>query len=108
MCHKTAHRLADDLARAERDDVDDVLMVNERDEVVESTVAAVLFLRDGHWWIPSLAAGALASVGRQMLIDVGGIRERMLPVSQLGECEAFQLVSLLRGRRPALLAGVGP
>lgn len=108
MCHKTTHRLAYQLALAQRDDVDDVLMVNERNEVIESTVAAVLFRRAGHWWTPPLSAGGLASVGRQILVDAGDIRERELPVSELEECEGFELVSSLRGRRPALLVATSP
>jgi len=103
LCHKTTRRDTYEDARAEfsEDAADDVLLVNERDEVVESTVANLLYQLDGHWYTPPLTSGGLPGVGRQALLAYGAVNERVLPLAELDECDALDVVSSLRGRRRA-------
>ena len=98
---KTTHRVAYELARAEAPLFDDVVLINEVDEVVETTVANLLYRWNGRWYTPPSDSGGLDGIGRQALIDDGQIRERRLFVSELSGCEALAVVSSLRGVRPA-------
>ena len=104
LCHKTTRRDTYDDARAEFPDgvVDDVLLVNERGEVVETTVANLLYELDGRWYTPPLTSGGLPGVGRQALLAYGAVTERVLPLAELDDCSALDVVSSLRGRRPAV------
>ena len=101
LCHKTTRRAVYDQARAAHPEADDVLLVNERDEVVETTVANLLYLFEGQWCTPPLTSGGLPGIGRQALVADLSVRERVLLVHELPACQAFAVVSSLRGRRSA-------
>ncbi len=103
VCHKTTERSVYDAARVGAPWADDVIMVNERGEVVETTIASLLYRRDGQWWTPPLSVGGLAGIGRKVLLDQGVVAERRLDVDQLGDCDELATVSSLRGWRPATL-----
>jgi para-aminobenzoate synthetase / 4-amino-4-deoxychorismate lyase len=59
-------------------EAEDVLLVNERGEVTESTIANLVVDLDGVLVTPPLSSGLLAGVYRQYLLDSGIIRERVL------------------------------
>ncbi len=101
LCHKTTNRAVYDAARAAHPEADDVLLVNERGEVVETTIANVLYRLGDRWYTPPLASGGLPGIGREVLVERGVVAERVLLVHQLGECDELQVVSALRGRRRA-------
>jgi para-aminobenzoate synthetase/4-amino-4-deoxychorismate lyase len=101
-CHKTTSRRVYEDAAAERPDVDDVVLANERGEVVESCRANVLYRIDDRWFTPPLSSGGLAGVGRRLLLDLGVISERVLLVAELPTIDEVHLVSALRGRRRAV------
>ncbi len=102
-CHKTTNRAVYDRARAALPAVDDVVMVNERGEVVETTIANLLYRRAGRWFTPPLTSGGLPGIEREVLIERGEVTERVLTVAELADCEALEVVSALRGRRAAIL-----
>jgi para-aminobenzoate synthetase / 4-amino-4-deoxychorismate lyase len=104
-CHKTTARSVYEQAKAEHPELDDVIMINERDEVVETAIASVLFRIGSQWFTPPLAAGGLNGVGRAMLVESGAVVERSLPLADLWSCDELHVVSSLRGRRPAILIG---
>lgn len=75
---------------------DDLLFVNERDEVMESGMANLLFFRDGKWWTPGLDSGCLAGITRGLLIENFGVQEATLMLKDVKECDALALISSLR------------
>ncbi|MDP2291649.1 MAG: aminotransferase class IV, partial [Actinomycetota bacterium] len=79
------------------------LLVNERDEVVETTVANLLYRRAGRWFTPPLTSGGLPGIGREALLSYGAVSERTLPLAELCDCESLEVVSSLRGRRRAVI-----
>ena len=106
LCHKTTRRTVYERARAACPQADDVVLVNELGEVVETTVANLLYRLGDEWFTPPLTSGGLPGVGRQLLVERGEVRERTLLATELPTCDELAVVSSLRGRRPgAMLQG---
>ena len=95
--HKTAERRFYDSRRAARPDCFDVLLVNERGELTESTIANLVVERDGALVTPPLEAGLLPGVFRAELLATGRIRERPLTPQDLRAAPRSWLVNALRG-----------
>ncbi len=103
LFHKSTRRAPYERRRERRPDVDDVLLVNDRGEVTESTIANVA-VRFGETWVtPPLSSGLLPGVGRASFLRTGVLTERPVTVDQLAASDAIALVNALRGWRPAVL-----
>ncbi|MCY7298105.1 MAG: bifunctional anthranilate synthase component I family protein/class IV aminotransferase [Ilumatobacteraceae bacterium] len=105
MCHKTTRRAVYERARSAHPRADDVVLINERAEVVETTIANLLYRMCGEWFTPPLASGGLPGIGRELLLESGEVRERVLPVTELASCDELAVVNSLRGRRTAVILG---
>jgi para-aminobenzoate synthetase/4-amino-4-deoxychorismate lyase len=103
LYHKTTLRSPYERRRRDRPGVDDVLLVNDRGEVTESTIANVAVKLGGEWFTPPLASGLLPGTYRAVLLGEGRIRERPIQVAELASAGGFALVSSVRGWRPAVL-----
>jgi len=103
LYHKTTLRGPYDRRRDDRPDLDDVVLVNDRGEVTESTIANVAVKLGEAWFTPSLGSGLLAGTYRAVLLREGRLSERTIRVEELGEEEGLALVSSVRGWRPAVL-----
>ncbi len=103
--HKTTDRSVYTAARARHPDADDVVLVNDRGEAMETTIGNLLVWADGRWLTPPLESGCLPGVGRQALLDSGAVTEGTIPVELLERADAIEVVNALRGRRPARLIG---
>jgi para-aminobenzoate synthetase/4-amino-4-deoxychorismate lyase len=100
LFHKTTRRQPYERRREKRPDVDDVILVNTRGEVTESTIANLAVRIEGRWVTTPLDAGLLAGTYRQELLREGSLIERPIRISDLREAEVA-LVSSVRGWRPA-------
>ena len=78
LFHKTTHREVYESRRAERLDVFDVLLRNERGEVTEFTRGNIVIERDDARWTTPVRCGLLAGTFRQQLLNDGVARERVL------------------------------
>ena len=112
LYHKTTRRSSYEARVARHPDADDVILVNDRNEATETTVANLAVRLEGKWWTPPLEAGCLPGVERGRLVETGRLSERTVTVEELYAAEAVALVSSLRGWRPAALvparrAGLG-
>jgi len=103
LYHKTTLRSPYERRHHDRPDVDDVLLVNDRGEVTESTIANVVVKLAGEWFTPQLASGLLPGTYRAVLLREGRIRERPIRVVELASAGGLALVSSVRGWRPAVL-----
>ena len=103
LFHKTSRRAPYDRRREKRPDVDDVLLVNDRGEVTESTIANLAVELDGEWVTPPIDSGLLPGTYRTVLLREGCLTERPVTVEQLKRATAIALVSSARGWRPATL-----
>lgn len=101
--HKTTRR-APYVSRALRHpEADDVVLVNRRGEVTETTIANVALRLDGRWSTPPTSSGCLPGVARARLLQLGRLRERSLTVDDLIAADAIAVVNSLRGWRQASL-----
>ncbi|MCA0145320.1 aminodeoxychorismate synthase component I [Blastococcus sp. LR1] len=101
--HKTTRRDVYVSAALRHPGADDVVLVNTRGEVTETTIATVAVRLDGRWWTPPTAAGCLPGVERGRLLDLGLLSERVLRPADLLAAEEIAVVSSLRGWRSATL-----
>jgi para-aminobenzoate synthetase/4-amino-4-deoxychorismate lyase len=92
-----------DEAAARFPDADDVVSVNDRGEVVETTIGNLVVHLDGRWLTPPLDSGCLPGVGRAVLLDEGLVEEGEIAVERLPDADAIEVVNAVRGRRPATL-----
>ncbi|HEU0015961.1 MAG TPA: aminodeoxychorismate synthase component I [Longimicrobium sp.] len=108
LYHKTTRRDAYERRAASRPDCDDVLLMNERGELTESTIANLVVRLDGVLWTPPLECGLLPGVMRADLLARGEIRERVLYAADLARAEEIWLVNSVRRWRRATLADPQP
>jgi para-aminobenzoate synthetase/4-amino-4-deoxychorismate lyase len=101
--HKTTVRAMYDEAAARFPDADDVVSVNDRGEVVETTIGNLVVHLDGRRLTPPLDSGCLPGVGRAVLLDEGLVEEGDIAVERLRDADAIEVVNAVRGRRPAIL-----
>ncbi len=105
LFHKTTRREPYERRRAAHPEAEDVLLVNARGEVTESTIANLAVKLDGRWFTPPLDCGLLPGVGRTVSLREGRVEERRIMIDQLRAAEGLALVSTVRGWRPATLIG---
>lgn len=104
LFHKTSLRSRYREAADRHPDADDVVLVNDRGEVTESTIANLAVRIDDRWWTPPLDAGLLPGIGREVALEAGRLAERRITVDEARTAEELALVSDTRGWRRAVLA----
>ena len=101
--HKTSQRQPYDERRHRHPEADDVVLVNERGELTETSRANLVLRLCGQWWTPPLLSGCLPGVERGRLLELGVIAERVLSRADLHRAEELAVLSSLRGWRSAVL-----
>lgn len=106
--HKTTHRpvleAAMTRARSEYGDpIDDVILLNERGEVTESSTANVVIEVRGRFLTPPIRCGLLPGVQRAQLLSRGDIDEQILTPDDLRSADRIYLINSVRGWREAEL-----
>jgi para-aminobenzoate synthetase / 4-amino-4-deoxychorismate lyase len=101
LFHKTTDRRRYDQRSSRHHLADDVILVNERGEVTETTRANLLVRQGTQWVTPPLDCGLLPGVGRARLIESDHVVERIVTEAELRKADAVATVSSLRGWRPA-------
>jgi para-aminobenzoate synthetase/4-amino-4-deoxychorismate lyase len=101
LYHKTTNRRAYQYRAGRHPGVDDVILVNDRGEITETTIANIVVKLDGAWWTPPVASGCLPGILRAGLLKEGRVSERSIRVEELSHAEAIALVNSVRGWREA-------
>lgn len=103
LFHKTSRRQRYEDARRRHPGVDDVLLVNDRGEVTESTIANVAVRVGDRWVTPPIEAGLLPGIGRAVALEQGILTEAAVTIDAVRSSEEVALVSDARGWRNAVL-----
>ncbi len=103
LFHKTSRRQRYEDARRRHPDADDVILINDRGEVTESTIANVAVHLDGRWVTPPIDAGLLPGIGRAAALEDGSLTEAPVTIEDLRSSEELVLISDARGWRRAIL-----
>lgn len=104
LFHKTTDRRRYDERARRHPHADDVILVNEREEVTETTRANLAVRLQGKWLTPAICCGLLPGVERARLLARGEIVEAVVTVAQLREAGAVATFSSLRGWRKAFVS----
>ena len=97
LYHKTTNRGLYEAARAASPGYDDVLLVNSRGEVTESTIANVAVEIEGRLCTPPVACGLLPGILRGDLLERGALIEQCITVEQLLGSPRVLLLNSVRG-----------
>ncbi len=97
LYHKTTNRGLYEAARAACPGYDDVLLLNERGEVTESTIANVAVEIDGKLCTPPVECGLLPGTLRADLLERGTLIEQRITVEQLRRSPRVFLLNSVRG-----------
>jgi branched-subunit amino acid aminotransferase/4-amino-4-deoxychorismate lyase len=100
LFHKTTQRVVHDAARQGYEDLDDVLLYNEKGELTEFTIGNLVVEFEGQLLTPPVSCGVLAGTFRAQLLETGQIVEKIVRVEHLGECtKVFRVNSIRRWQR---------
>jgi branched-subunit amino acid aminotransferase/4-amino-4-deoxychorismate lyase len=97
LYHKTTRREIYEKARQGCDANSDVILVNERDEITETTITNIAVFRDGAWVTPALSCGLLPGVLRAELLARGDIVEGIIHPEDLALSDPIRCFNALRG-----------
>ncbi len=101
LFHKTTDRARYD-ERARRHPIaDDVVLVNERGEITETTRANIAVRLGAQWCTPPLRCGLLPGIQRARDLAEGRLVERVMTVDDLLGAQCVATLSSLRGWRAA-------
>ncbi len=105
LFHKTTYRINYELALETMDDCDDVILVNERGELTETTICNLYLKLDGELLTPALSSGLLPGTYRQMMLDKKLAREAVLKPEDLEHAESIFVSNAVRKLNEAVVVG---
>jgi len=101
LYHKTSNRelYNQELERARRQGLVDILFTNEYGAVTEGTITNVYIKKNGIWWTPPISAGLLPGIARQKLLQQRRlkIKEKTIYPSELETADEIRLSNSVRG-----------
>jgi para-aminobenzoate synthetase/4-amino-4-deoxychorismate lyase len=103
LYHKTDRRERLEVARQQRPDCDEVLLVNNRGELTEGSYHNLVLRLAGRLVTPHLESGLLPGVMRAELLERGEISEQTLYPRDLEQAAEIWLINSLRGWRRAVM-----
>ncbi len=106
LYHKTTNRTVYGDALEQCPDCDDILLINERGEVTESTIANVVIEIEGERITPPVSSGLLAGTFRGELIEQGEIREGIVTSQMLAKADFVFLINSVRKWIPVTIIGL--
>lgn len=97
LAHKTTVRQIYDEAKSWFENTDDVLLWNQYGNITESTIANILFERDGGLTTPEISDGLLPGTLRAETLLDGHLTESTIAVSDLKKNSNLHLFNSVRG-----------
>ena len=93
LFHKTSRRERYEAARARHPDAEDVLLLNRRGEVTETTIANLAARVGGRWITPPLDAGLLPGTERAALLAENALEEATLRPEDVAAADEVRLMN---------------
>jgi para-aminobenzoate synthetase/4-amino-4-deoxychorismate lyase len=93
LFHKTSRRERYEAARARHPEADDVLLVNLRGEITETSIANVAALVGGVWRTPPLGSGLLPGTERAAALAEARVREGVITPQDLRDAQEIRLMN---------------
>ncbi len=87
LYHKTTRRHMYTSRAGRHPDADDVVLVNERGQLTQTTIANLAVRLDGTWCTPPVDAGCLPGIQRGWLLETGRLHDLSSQLSDLGRHE---------------------
>ena len=103
--HKTTRRAVYNKARKRFPEYEEVLLVNDRDEVMEFTSGNMVIRKADIWLTPALDCGLLPGVFRDKLIRDGIIRESRISITDVMKADNVFFINSVRGWRRVSMNG---
>lgn len=96
LFHKTTRRDVYEEARRGLDDVDDVLLYNEKEELTEFTIGNFVAELEGQLCTPPISCAVLPGTFRAHLLETGQIAERPIHIKELVNCTRMFRINSIR------------
>ena len=97
--HKTTIRKTynEEYKRALKEGFMDFLFLNEKEEIVETSIYNLFIKKDNQYYTPPLSSGALPGVMREYLQKKGKLKEKTLTITDLQFADKIYLCNSVRG-----------
>ncbi len=97
--HKTTIRkiYAEAYKRATEENLMDYFFLNEKEEVVETSICNIIIAKDKSLYTPPISSGALPGVMREYLIRKGKLKEKTLTILDLHLADKIYICNSVRG-----------
>jgi para-aminobenzoate synthetase/4-amino-4-deoxychorismate lyase len=96
LFHKTTQRDLYEAARVGFEELDDVLLYNEKQELTEFTIGNLVVQLEGQYFTPPISCGVLPGTFRAHLLEAGLVHERIIPLGLLARCAKIYRVNSIR------------
>ncbi len=96
LYHKTTVRDLFDNARKDHPEVDDLVFINRKGEVTETSIANIVVEKDGRLVTPPVSSGLLPGTFREKLLRDGTIEEKVLTKEDLAGADTVYLINSVR------------
>lgn len=95
LYHKTTHRdvYKNAYAQITRDNVDDVILYNEKGQLTESTICNIVLKKNDNFYTPQIECGLLNGTFRQSLIDQKFITEKNIFKKNIYDFDRIYLIN---------------
>lgn len=97
LFHKTTNRRFYDDARARNTDVDEVLLINTRNEAMEFSTGNLVIRRGDEWLTSAVSSGLLAGIFRDHLIQTQRIKEAVISLDDIKTADDIYFINSVRG-----------
>ncbi|MFC1798381.1 aminodeoxychorismate synthase component I [Thermodesulfobacteriota bacterium] len=103
LYHKTTFRDVYELSKKNEKNCDDVILLNENNEVTETSIYNIVINVNGNRFTPPIACGLLPGTFRAWLLDRNIIQEKRLTLPELESCDDIYVVNSVRKWQKAVL-----
>ena len=101
--HKTTRRDIYEQAKSINQLSNDTLFWNDAGEITESKIANLVINIDNECYTPPISSGLLGGTYREMMLDKGLLKERVIHKSEISHLSEITLINSVRGRFRAKL-----